>query len=100
MDLDEFLDGGFEAAGADLSSSEDDSGSMDDDAALDIGVAEALEPALDAPGPQDVDSGAKALEHMHGPAACLLPCLCIKNDTFRSPYSHNIVMGPSSYCSY
>lgn len=52
MELDEFLDGGFEAAGAGAVASEDDSSSMDGDLALEAGEAPALEPDAEMPDAQ------------------------------------------------
>lgn len=58
MDLDEFLDGGFEAAGleAEAVGSEDDSSSMDGDLALEAGDAPALEPNVEMPDAQAAGS--------------------------------------------
>ena len=50
MELDEFLDGGFEAAGAEATGSEDDSSDMDGDLALEAGDGQVLEPNHEMPG--------------------------------------------------
>ena len=70
MELDEFLDGGFQAAGleAEAVDSEDDSSSMDGDLALEAGDAPALEPNVEMPDAQAAGSEGLSICAMFLPA--------------------------------